>query len=230
MSRTEEHPVASPTDPQTLLGQAARWRLLGRLFERPQEGWARDVRGLIHELDDPGLEALARGVAESGESSYLRVFGPGGSVSPREVAYRPMHDPGRILAELNGTYRAFAYRPDAEDPADHVAIETGFVGWLYLKEAYARYRGESSNAEVAALARKTFVDEHLAHLAAELPARLEATGAALLAAAVATLHVWCGEPVASRPSLNLVHGGRLAAAGPDVCGACPGPEGEPGGP
>ena len=105
-----------------LLLEAARWRLLGLLFERPRDGWRAEVRGLAAEVDDPRLQTATNEIADFGEGAYLAVLGPGGSVSPREVGYRPMGDPGKILSGLRTVYEAFGYRPRAEDPPDHVAV------------------------------------------------------------------------------------------------------------
>lgn len=55
------------------------------------------------------------------------MLGPGGLASPREVAYRGMGDPGQILSDILAFHEAFAFRPEAEEPPDHVAVEAGFL-------------------------------------------------------------------------------------------------------
>ena len=163
---------------------AANWRLLGLLFERPRPGWLDGLRKLAGEVTDPELKVAAREAECADEGSYLLVLGPGGSVSPREVAYRPMADPGKVLSEINGYYQAFAYCPRTEDPADHVAVEMGFVGYLALKEAYALAREDAEEASTTREAIGSFLQEHLSCFVAELPQRLkESTKGHLRAAA-----------------------------------------------
>lgn len=177
---------------RALLREAATWRLLGLFFERPCPQWKKEVEKLAAETDDQALGAAARVVTGGSEGAYLRCFGPGGTASAREVGYRPLDDPGRILAELRSCYDAFGFRPSLEEPPDHVAVETGFVAFLFLKEAYARAGGNVNGATVVRETRARFIAEHLCPLAHSLVRRLEADGnAALLSAArclVSRLH------------------------------------------
>jgi hypothetical protein len=207
-----------------LLRRAAGWRLLGLLFERPRRGWHDEVEALARESDDADLRAAAARARGAGEGSYLATLGPGGSTSPREVAWRGMHDPGHVLAELAGCYDAFGYRPLAEDPADHVAVEIGFMGYLTLKEAYALARGDAAARRTTREAFDGFGGEHLDVLAAELPARL-ASGPPHLAAAASVLRKW--RPTAARRRLDLVRdpGPPSVDDEPLACpGACAGTE------
>ncbi len=156
-----------------LLKTAAEWRLLGLLFERPQPGWREGLRGLCAEVGDSRLRAAARRALDASEGEYLRMLGPGGMISPREVAYCGQEDPGRVMAELAGFYEAFGYHPRAEDPMDHIAVECGFVGYLFLKEAFGRADNDQSRATLAADARTQFIDRHLARLAGAVAHRLD---------------------------------------------------------
>jgi len=61
------------------------------------------------------LWAIAEGVSEASEAAYLRIFGPGGRVSPREAGHAGFRDPGWI-ADLARCYGAFGYASRAEDP------------------------------------------------------------------------------------------------------------------
>ncbi len=45
------------------------------------------------------------------EEAYFKLFGPAGTVSPREVAYIGWQDPGKMLAQLEMLYESFCYRP-----------------------------------------------------------------------------------------------------------------------
>lgn len=169
------------------IAEAARWRLLGLLLERPRAGWHAEVARLAAEVADPGLVTLAGAAREASEGAYLRLLGPGGAVSPREVAYRGLEDPGWVLADVARFYEAFAYRPRAEDPPDHVAVEAGFVGYLLLKEELARSAGDGEAARTTGAARAAFLGRHLAALAAPLARALDAAGGGVLAAAAAAL-------------------------------------------
>ncbi len=160
--------------------QAAEWRLLGLLFERPRAGWHEEIARLAREIDDPGVRAATSAARDATEGEFLRLVGPGGAVSPREVTYRPFEDPGRILAELATVYPAFAYQPRSEEPADHLAVEVGFVGYLLLKEAYAAAGGDRKAAAIAAATRRDFVETHLAPMATPFAERLRAAGPSYL--------------------------------------------------
>lgn len=158
------------------LAEAARWRLAGLLFERPREAWREEVESLAGEVDDEGLRAAAAAARDATEGDYLALVGPGGAVPVREVAYREGRDPGWLLADLRRYYEAFAYAPQAEDPADHFAVEAGFVGYLWLKEALARSNGASEVAAVTIEAREQFVADHLAGVLPMFARRLAAAG------------------------------------------------------
>jgi TorA maturation chaperone TorD len=165
------------------LREAAAWRLLGLLMERPRAGWIEEVEALAREAGGDPLRAAARAAREASEGQYLALLGPGGPVSPREVAYRDREDPARVLSDLASYYEAFAYRPRAEDPADHIAVEAGFIGYLVLKEAMALAAGSQEHAAVAAQARERFLNEHVAPFARRLAERLAGCGGHLEAAA-----------------------------------------------
>lgn len=170
-----------------LLEEAAAWRLCGLLLERPRGGWAEEVAALGRACRDDDLRGAAEAAREATESAYLALLGPGGAVSPREVAYVP-DDPGRLLADVAAFHAAFAFRSRPEDPIDHAAVEAGLVGYLKTKEAYARAAGDSEAAGVAAEAVARFLDAHLGRFAAPFAERLDAAGApAWLAAAARAL-------------------------------------------
>lgn len=159
-----------------LLAEAAAWRLLSCLLERPRNGWRTDLAALAGEVDDAALAACARRAAEeASEGSYLAVLGPGGPVSPREVAYYPDRDPAVILARLGALYGAFAYRPASEDPPDHIAVELGFAGFVALKRAWAAAHGDEDACAVVTSAAALFRAEHLEPFAAALAERLAAS-------------------------------------------------------
>jgi len=155
-----------------LLRESAAWRLQGLLLERPRSGWLQEVESLAAEVEEQELRAAASAARAADEGEYLAALGPGGAASPREVAYRPMEDPSRLLSELSAWYDAFAFRPRAEDPPDHVAVEAGFVGYLFLKEAMARAAGDGEAAGTTATARERFLSQRLRPFIEELSTRL----------------------------------------------------------
>ena len=205
------------TDATTaLLKEAAEWRLLGALFDRPTRTWRDVVRGLAAECDDRQLTALATSSLEATEGAYLRALGPGGLASPREIAYSATRDPGHVLAQLTAFYEAFAYRPPTDEPPDHVAVETGFVAYLRLKEAFALATGDDDHAQVTSAAASAFVESHLSTFAQPLAARLEGRCDDYLARAAAALLARTG------PRRADAEGGWVPAGldGPMECGGC----------
>lgn len=186
-----------------LLSRAAAWRLAGRLFERPVPGYEEAIAALASEVGDEDLANAAREVLERpDEGSFLARLGPGGAVSPREAAFAGFGDPGRILADAEGFYAAFGYAPRAEDPADHAAIETGFVAFLLLKEAFALASGRREEAGTCEKARLLFLAEHVSTWADPVARGLTAAGDVGRARAARWIAARAGEaPSASLPVL-----------------------------
>jgi len=210
--------------------EAAFLRLLGLLFERPRSEWAMEIRSLAEEVADGRLREIARTALTVGEGEYLGVFGPGGSVSPREAGYGRFVDPGRVMAGLSGIYQAFAFHPRAEDPIDHVAVEVGFAGYLALKEAYALSIEDQVRADQARAARALFLETHLRPFAAAIRGRLAGSPLPHLESAGALLAEWAGCPAAGASGTADDHaaaaeGGACApfVGGDDTdmtCGGC----------
>jgi hypothetical protein len=118
-------------------------------LERPRPEWKIAIARLAAEVSDPSLARCAADAAQATEECYHRLFGPAGAVSPREVSYCGFEDPGRLIAELSAFYHAFSFSPRREESIDHVSVEAGFVGHLFLKEAYARMRKAAASAAIA---------------------------------------------------------------------------------
>ena len=158
-----------------LLMEAAEWRLLARLFECPAAEWEADLRQLACEVRDEALRAAASLATDTPPSlgQYHSLFGPGGPAPPREASYRDSLELGSLMSELAGYYDAFGYAPAATEPPDHVAVETGFLAFLKLKEAYALANADEEHAAVTASAAARFRSDHLATLAAPLARVLE---------------------------------------------------------
>jgi nitrate reductase assembly molybdenum cofactor insertion protein NarJ len=181
------------SDGPPLLRESAAWRLLALLFERPREGWHAEVDALEEVAADAALSAaVAAAREEACEEAFMGILVPAG-VSPREVTWQK-GDAGALLAELKATYEAFAFTPATEEAPDHVSVEAGFVGWLLLKEAYARAAELPEAAALTAEARATFVKEHMARLAAALAKRLPPWGVTYMTLAAEALAARAGEP------------------------------------
>ena len=170
--------MARPDAPevQEFLAEAVEWRLMGLLLERPRSGWEDEVKSLGSEVLDEPLRAAAEAAREATEGTYLGLLGPGGFVSPREVAYRPQEDPGKIMSDLAAFYEAFAFSPKAEDPLDHIAVEAGFAGYLRMKEVYALSRGDTEAAATTAESFVHFLEGHLGTFVDPFASNLEPSG------------------------------------------------------
>jgi len=163
-----------PDDVRQLIEEAVAWRMFGLAFERPRNGWRDHVASIANDSQDETVRAIAAMAKEqASEELFLDVFGPGGAVSPREVAYRGYADPGHLLSELEAIYSAFAYEPKTEECPDHVSVEAGFVGYLRMKQAFARIVGDAEAERVAVEAAEMFIGEHLAPVAVGLCKRFE---------------------------------------------------------
>jgi nitrate reductase assembly molybdenum cofactor insertion protein NarJ len=203
-----------------LLGEAVDWRLLSVLLERPAHDWRDAVKRLAHDAADADLRPLADAADRATEGSYLRAFGPGGVVSPREIAHTRTRDPGHVLAQLGAMYDAFAYRPQTEETPDHVSVETGFVAFLRMKQAFAVACRKDEAARLAAEAAEWFVERHLSTFVQPLTERLSAGPDAYLSGALEALLRRTG------PRRADTEGGWTPDGLDDACLACPGCEQE----
>jgi len=155
------------------LTAAAQWSLLALLFERPRPGWCAEIEAITGAVSDAELRRGAAMARAAGEDAYLRLFNPDGGLSPRETRYRKRGDRGQLLDDLQGFYRAFGYEPRAGHLLDHVAVETGFIGHLELREAYAVSADNREEGQTSRLARDTFLRDHLAQWAGPFAGRME---------------------------------------------------------
>jgi hypothetical protein len=170
------------------LRDAAAWRVLGRLFECPDDHWRADITTLARELDMEEVSRVATAIDDSATPGhYHSIFGPGGPAPAREASYYDAVELGSLMSELAAYYDAFSYAPRNDDPLDHVAVEVNFVSYLKFKEAYALARGHQEQAEIAARAAATFVADHLTRIAVPLARLLAASNIDYLARASALL-------------------------------------------
>lgn len=104
-----------------LLTEAAEWRLISLLFDRPTPLWRKQVAELACGIGDEALKLAARTAqGEATEGLYHSVFGPGGPAPAREVSYCELIQLGQLMAKLAGYYDAFAYAPETPEVIDHV--------------------------------------------------------------------------------------------------------------
>ncbi len=165
-----------------LLNEAAEWRLISLLFECPNGNWHENVKNLANEITDGQLRTAAEfAKVEASDGLYHSIFGPGGPAPAREVTYRSWVQPGYLLSELSAFYKAFSYQPNTAETPDHIAVETGFMAYLKLKEAFANECGDSEHAQITAKAAKTFNDEHLAKYTEQIAKSLASSGIEYLA-------------------------------------------------
>jgi nitrate reductase assembly molybdenum cofactor insertion protein NarJ len=92
-----------------------------------------------------------------------------------------------MLSELSSFYDAFSFKPITNEVPDHVAVETGFVAYLRMKEAFALDSCDTESAEITAEAAKTFVSEHLSKYAEQMSKILNSSGIEYLSLAGAAL-------------------------------------------
>jgi hypothetical protein len=81
-----------------------------------------------------------------------------------------------MLSELSAYYDAFGFKTKTNEVPDHIAVEAGFVGYMRLKELYARECGDDENAELTAEAAASFIDDHLSKYSEKLNSLLSGSG------------------------------------------------------
>jgi nitrate reductase assembly molybdenum cofactor insertion protein NarJ len=178
-----------------LAKEAAEWRLISLLFECPNPGWGEQVTMLMKEVADAELQSAAHdALEEAGEGLFHHAFGPGGPAPAREATYHQTVQLGYLMSELQAYYNAFAFQPVTAEAPDHVSVETGFIAYLKMKEAYALTCHDEERAATASESAQRFIEEHLTNLAQPLAERLEDSGIGYLAAAGAALLRRVGPP------------------------------------
>ncbi len=164
--------AAAASATESLVAEAAAWRLASLLLERPRPQWRNEIAELATEVDAQKLRHAAAETEQATEELYHRLFGPGGTTSPREVSYCGMEDPGQVMAQLASFYQAFSFTPRREESIDHISVEAGFVGYLFLKEAYAELQGDRESGNISKEARERFINQHLLRCAHGMVNRL----------------------------------------------------------
>ena len=189
-----------------LVREAAEWRLVSLLFECPGPAWRGHVQALMQEVSDLELQAAARyALEEAGEGLFHHTFGPGGPAPPREASYHQTVQLGYLMSELQAYYNGFAFAPATAEPADHISVETAFLAYLRLKQAFALHCGDEERAAVTAEAAESFLKQHLANIAQDLGGRLAGSGIRYLEQAGAWLSGRVGPPPTAVSPLPILH-------------------------
>lgn len=150
------------TKEKELVNQAAEWRLISLLFEYPKNNWKKQIMDLAEEIEDKDLKLAAKlAQTEATEGLYHSILGPGGPAPAREVSYNEWCQPGYLLSELAGYYKAFSYTPNTNEVSDHISVETAFISYLRLKEAYAIICEDEEKAKITVDASEKFINDHL---------------------------------------------------------------------
>jgi TorA maturation chaperone TorD len=196
----------TPALPLSLLQEAAEWRLISLLFEYPGAAWQASVAALGAEVRDPRLRQAAEAArTEAYEGMHHSLFGPGGPVPPREATYNSGVQLGYLLSELSAYYEAFSFQPCTHEPADHISVQTAFVAYLKLKEAYAQSCGDSEPAAISADAALQFIKDHLSNMVQPFVAALESFAPSYLVLAGQVLLERVGPPrIAPAPVVDAL--------------------------
>jgi nitrate reductase assembly molybdenum cofactor insertion protein NarJ len=188
-----------------LAREAAEWRLLSLLFECPTGNWREQISALMHEVADTELKSAAEdALKEASEGLFHHTFGPGGPAPPREATYHQTVQLGYLMSELQAYYNAFAFHPVTAEPPDHVAVETEFIAYLKLKEAYALACHDEERAATACDSTQQFLKEHLANIAQPLADHLEGSDITYLAKAGHALLRRVGPPAIAVSPLPIL--------------------------
>lgn len=207
------------------------YRLAAAALSCPSEETVAMVSALGRQLapEDPGQEALVRGLAEEAslelEGLYHALFSGEVAASPYETEYGLNRTTRKALelADIAGFYRAFGMGLRQPDMVDHLACELDFLALLILKSLYARQQGWAEQAEVSEAAYRSFLESHPGRFVEAFARRLEELApssyysrAARLAALVVEKEV-AGLSLSPTRVLQYQDQGREF---PDACGAC----------
>ncbi len=102
------------------------------------------------------------------QETFNRLFGHAvrGRCPPYELEYggSEIIQQASGLADIAGFYSAFGMEVsrDADDRADHVAIECEFMSVLCAKEAHASEKSEADHVDICVKAQRSFLKDHLA--------------------------------------------------------------------
>ncbi len=102
------------------------------------------------------------------QETFSRLFGHAvrGKCPPYELEYgrSEIIQQAFFLADIAGFYSAFGTEVDrdADERADHIAVESEFMSVLCTKEAYAIKEGNPDHLDISVNAQRDFLKDHLA--------------------------------------------------------------------
>ncbi len=114
-----------------------------------------------------GAEVEAAAKPTELQETFNRLFGHAvrGRCPPYELEYggSEIIQQASGLADIAGFYSAFGMEVsrDADDRADHVAIECEFMSVLCVKEAHAGEKSEADHLDICVKAQRSFLKDHL---------------------------------------------------------------------
>ncbi len=148
-----------------LLREASWYRFFSLCFQPPRESLRGEIEAICKELGKEKNFFKSLLNSEDLQDSHHRIIGSAGVCSPCESEYvgDRLGGKGKILADVAGFYKAFAFNPQIElhDSADNIAIELSFMSYITLKLAYAFFRDEKEEIEICSDSKKKFQKEHL---------------------------------------------------------------------
>lgn len=127
----------------------------------------REVAPLLpsHEGAGPLLQQIARGAGDDLCSLFIDLFDRGKErTSLYETEYGRMGglNKGNALADIQGFYTAFGFRPgDLGEAMDHAAVELEFYAILLVKEGLLSARADQEGVAIVRDARGKFLKDHL---------------------------------------------------------------------
>jgi nitrate reductase assembly molybdenum cofactor insertion protein NarJ len=158
------------------LSRAAVLQFASLALQPPSTDVIEEMRNLISALpENAAIEA--RAILDvplaDWEPEFFSVLGPAGcAICESSYERAAQASRGPMLAQVAGFYEAFGYAPDRlREVPDHAAIELGFLSFLAIKVAFARFE---SQAEAASVAAQAYSDFHRQHLTEWLPACTDA--------------------------------------------------------
>lgn len=158
-----------------LESRAALYSALALGFAYPEGG--EDFESLLAHLQSAirdSQSAISNPRSLTPAEEYTFLFARQTPCPPYESSYCPA-GMEQNLADIAGFYRAFGLQvaPAARERVDHIGSELEFMAVLCAKEARARQRGLTEQAEICRAARRAFLTDHLGRWAPAFAARVK---------------------------------------------------------
>jgi len=180
--------MPTPSEVDDALARAVLWRFLSLGFASPSVELRRALtsgaerRSLDAALERVGLPPFRHDGEIDLEGPFGELFGHTlrGKVCPYETEYgsAQVFQQAQELADLQGWYAAFGLerRPDVRERADHIGVESEFIGFLARKEAYTLESGDDGQLEAVRQAYRSFLRDHLGRFGMAVATGLERWG------------------------------------------------------